>query len=165
MLCMVAMPMSPGQATWMCCMTTAHTFTLYNWSYHTHTKWGDQVWVWSKFGVPYTPSGLYSVGTVPITLGIVQVLWYRVTWVYTCVVEMAAGALSVKDLQSEVTCPLCLDIFADPKRLPCDHVYCRGCLHGGVPLEEYVALSVVAVQWYLATALITSLHLIKPTDW
>ncbi len=33
-------------------------------------------------------------------------------------------------LQSEVTCPLCLDIFTDPRKLPCDHVYCRVCLHG-----------------------------------
>ena len=41
---------------------------------------------------------------------------------------MATGM--VKDLQSELTCPLCLDIFADPKRLPCEHVYCRRCLHG-----------------------------------
>ena len=36
----------------------------------------------------------------------------------------------VKRLESEVTCPLCLDIFTEPKRLPCDHVYCRECLRG-----------------------------------
>ena len=41
---------------------------------------------------------------------------------------MASGM--VKRLESEVTCPLCLDIFTEPKRLPCDHVYCRECLHG-----------------------------------
>ena len=35
-----------------------------------------------------------------------------------------------KRLESEVTCPLCLDIFTEPKRLPCDHVYCRKCLRG-----------------------------------
>lgn len=35
-----------------------------------------------------------------------------------------------KGLLSEVTCPLCLDIFIDPKRLPCEHVYCRECLRG-----------------------------------
>ena len=44
---------------------------------------------------------------------------------------MAEGKSSLfKKLQSEVTCPLCLDIFTDPKKLPCDHVYCRACLHG-----------------------------------
>ena len=41
---------------------------------------------------------------------------------------MASGV--VKRLESEVTCPLCLDIFTEPKRLPCDHVYCRERLRG-----------------------------------
>ena len=31
-------------------------------------------------------------------------------------------------LEKEVTCPLCLDILQEPKKLPCDHVFCRGCL-------------------------------------
>ena len=33
-------------------------------------------------------------------------------------------------LEREVTCPLCLDIFKEPKKLPCDHVYCMECLRG-----------------------------------
>ena len=33
-------------------------------------------------------------------------------------------------LEKEVTCPLCLDIFKEPKKLPCDHVYCKDCLKG-----------------------------------
>ena len=33
-------------------------------------------------------------------------------------------------LEKEVTCPLCLDIFKEPKKLPCDHVYCKECLRG-----------------------------------
>lgn len=41
---------------------------------------------------------------------------------------MAAGV--VKILRSEVMCPLCLDVFVDPKRLPCEHVYCKDCLNG-----------------------------------
>ena len=44
---------------------------------------------------------------------------------------MAEGKSGVlRRLESEVTCPLCLDIFTDPKRLPCDHVYCKECLRG-----------------------------------
>ena len=45
---------------------------------------------------------------------------------------MATGGsdLVVKGLKDEVTCPLCLDIFTDPKRLPCEHIYCRECLCG-----------------------------------
>ena len=31
-------------------------------------------------------------------------------------------------LEEEITCPLCLGIFVDPKRLPCDHIYCKACL-------------------------------------
>ncbi len=33
-------------------------------------------------------------------------------------------------LEREVTCPLCLGIFKEPKKLPCDHVYCMECLRG-----------------------------------
>ncbi len=35
-----------------------------------------------------------------------------------------------KKLEAEVTCPLCLGVFVEPKKLPCEHVYCRACLHG-----------------------------------
>ncbi len=38
------------------------------------------------------------------------------------------GSGMLKKLKSEVTCPLCLEIFNEPKRLPCEHVYCRKCL-------------------------------------
>ena len=33
-------------------------------------------------------------------------------------------------LEKEVTCALCTHLIKDPKRLPCDHVYCRDCLRG-----------------------------------
>ena len=31
-------------------------------------------------------------------------------------------------LEREITCAMCLDIFKEPKKLPCDHVFCKGCL-------------------------------------
>ena len=40
---------------------------------------------------------------------------------------MAEGHVK-QALEKEVTCPLCLDILQEPKKLPCDHVYCGGCL-------------------------------------
>ena len=31
----------------------------------------------------------------------------------------------IKELKQEITCPLCLDTFREPKLLSCDHVYCK----------------------------------------
>ena len=31
-------------------------------------------------------------------------------------------------LKQEISCPLCLDVFKRPRKLPCDHVYCQECL-------------------------------------
>ncbi len=44
-------------------------------------------------------------------------------------------------LRKEISCPLCLDIFKDPKRLPCDHVYCGQCLHGLISRSTGVTFS------------------------
>ena len=35
---------------------------------------------------------------------------------------------AVEKIKAEVTCPLCLCIFVDPKKLPCEHVYCKKCI-------------------------------------
>ena len=40
---------------------------------------------------------------------------------------MAEGQIK-QILEKEVSCPLCLEIFKEPKKLPCDHVYCKECL-------------------------------------
>lgn len=34
----------------------------------------------------------------------------------------------LEKLENEVTCPLCLSFFQKPKKLSCDHVYCKSCL-------------------------------------
>ena len=40
---------------------------------------------------------------------------------------MAEGQVK-QVLEKEIMCPLCLDIYKEPKKLPCDHVYCKECL-------------------------------------
>ena len=47
--------------------------------------------------------------------------------IYTAVV--AEGQVK-QMLGKEVTCALCLDLYKEPKKLPCNHVYCRECLRG-----------------------------------
>jgi tripartite motif-containing protein 2/3/tripartite motif-containing protein 71 len=44
---------------------------------------------------------------------------------------MAAEAL--KKLEDQLNCPICLDVYTDPKLLQCFHIYCRQCL---VPLVD-----------------------------
>ena len=48
---------------------------------------------------------------------------------------MAEGSSPAKEglekLKGEITCPLCLETFGEPKVLPCQHVYCKApCLEG-----------------------------------
>ena len=42
---------------------------------------------------------------------------------------MAEGRVK-QVLEKEITCALCLDIFKEPNKLPCDLVYCKDCLRG-----------------------------------
>ena len=44
---------------------------------------------------------------------------------------MAEKRDSMRKLEDEITCPLCLGPLEQPKRLPCDHTYCKSpCLEG-----------------------------------
>ena len=45
--------------------------------------------------------------------------------------ERASLCQAKNGLEDEITCPLCLNIFEDPKILPCGHIYCKDpCLAG-----------------------------------
>ena len=46
-----------------------------------------------------------------------------------------------KILEKELTCPLCMDIFKQPKRLQCDHVYCKVCLEKLAEHSDNVTIS------------------------
>ena len=41
---------------------------------------------------------------------------------------MADKKNMLKSLEKEVQCPLCMEVFQEPKRLPCEHVFCVHCL-------------------------------------
>ena len=41
---------------------------------------------------------------------------------------MAEAGQVKQVLEKEIICPLCLDIYKEPKKLPCDHIYCKDCL-------------------------------------
>ena len=37
---------------------------------------------------------------------------------------------ALKKLEQQLTCPVCLDIYTNPKSLPCLHSFCQHCLEG-----------------------------------
>ena len=59
---------------------------------------------------------------------------------------MATGGEAIQkgmeELEHEVTCPICLNHFQEPKVLPCLHYYCKGCIEvmakkGGGPNQPF----------------------------
>ena len=34
----------------------------------------------------------------------------------------------IANLKDELTCPICMDVFQEPRVLPCHHVFCFKCL-------------------------------------
>ena len=41
---------------------------------------------------------------------------------------MSAGVYRSGSMEEELTCPVCLELFADPLLLPCSHSICKKCL-------------------------------------
>lgn len=47
-----------------------------------------------------------------------------------------AMASFAKDLNKELTCTICLDLYKSPKMLPCLHTFCKNCLEGVVKAND-----------------------------
>ena len=48
--------------------------------------------------------------------------------------EKGASSIATQKLEDQLTCPVCLDQFTDPRTLPCLHSFCTKCLQK-LPLE------------------------------
>ncbi len=49
---------------------------------------------------------------------------------------MAATSSVLKDVEEQLTCPICLSLFEHPKVLRCHHVFCRDCLRKCIITDE-----------------------------
>ena len=45
-----------------------------------------------------------------------------------------ASSMALKKLEEQLTCAICLDLYTNPKTLPCLHYFCQQCLEG-LPLD------------------------------
>ena len=57
-----------------------------------------------------------------------------------------AAKEALEDLQQEVTCPLCLDTFDDPRVLSCQHTYCKKCLDSLVSRSRGATLCILCPE-------------------
>ena len=44
------------------------------------------------------------------------------------VVAVTGVDFSLESMEEELTCPVCLELYADPLMLPCSHSVCKRCL-------------------------------------
>uniref|UniRef100_A0A8C2XHW8 RING-type domain-containing protein n=1 Tax=Cyclopterus lumpus TaxID=8103 RepID=A0A8C2XHW8_CYCLU len=55
-------------------------------------------------------------------------MWRHLDGSRTGVSLRMADANAIEELQSELTCPVCLELFCDPVILECGHHFCQQCI-------------------------------------
>ena len=74
-----------------------------------------------------------------------------------------AGASAIRKLADQLTCPVCLEDYKDPRALQCLHTFCRQCLEGFAkrvcPEEELLSVSCPVCRKVTQTAEIEKLEI------
>ena len=58
--------------------------------------------------------------------------------------EIVSGGVEKKWqlIEEEITCPICKDLFTDPKTIPCLHTFCKRCIEKSIELNKKTASNV-----------------------
>ena len=63
-------------------------------------------------------------------------------FVWTAIMAEKLMPRAMEDLEQQLTCLICLDMYTNPKLLQCNHVYCQKCLVKLVVRDQRGALAV-----------------------
>ena len=76
------------------------------------------------------PRIIIKYSSLTISLGLRMKLTIRLTIEYASIFQEYTMTEKLgKNLKEEyLSCSICLDQYKDPRRLPCDHIFCRSCL-------------------------------------